>query len=96
MITVEEYVKETIAESFFQSGNFSKTKYFKIHLSDVLRLVTLWKYGGIYLDLDMIVLQRLDLWPKNFACLESKSYINNAVLGFDRNIGKNLSERIIQ
>lgn len=95
MITVEEYVKETIVESFIESGSFSKTNYLTAHLSDVLRLVTMWKYGGIYLDLDVIILQRLDLWSKNFACLENSKDINNAVLGFDRNIGKNLLETII-
>ena len=42
----------------------------KEHSSDVLRFLTLWKYGGTYLDLDFVILkwesQCVDQWfPKN-------------------------------
>ncbi|KAL6141722.1 hypothetical protein ACLB2K_060010 [Fragaria x ananassa] len=61
------------------------------NLSNVLRLAMLYKFGGIYLDIDVIVLKRLskmknvigaqtiDLQTGNW------SRLNNAVLVFDKN-----------
>lgn len=31
------------------------------------RLITLYKYGGVYFDLDFIIIQNLDYLPPNFA-----------------------------
>lgn len=36
------------------------------HLSDVLRAVTLLKYGGFYLDLDVVVQKSFDNLEENF------------------------------
>lgn len=57
-----------------------KSKYFTSHLSDVLRFLTLWKFGGIYLDMDMIVLKSLENFDANFACAESEVFVNAALL----------------
>ena len=35
----------------------ASSKFFYSHLTDAIRLVLLWKYGGIYVDFDFIVLK---------------------------------------
>lgn len=48
------------------------------------RLLTLWKFGGIYLDLDVIVLKNLDELPLNFGGAQSADLVANGVMGFSR------------
>jgi lactosylceramide 4-alpha-galactosyltransferase len=43
----------------------------------------LWKYGGTYFDLDMIVMKSLNTIPPNFACPESDEFMNGAILNFN-------------
>ena len=46
-----------------------KSNYWISHLSDVLRYVLLYKFGGIYLDLDVMVLNGLQHY-NNFVVTE--------------------------
>ncbi|XP_063977525.1 lactosylceramide 4-alpha-galactosyltransferase-like isoform X2 [Diachasmimorpha longicaudata] len=51
------------------------------HMADILRFITLWKYGGIYLDLDVLVMKSLE-GLRNFAGVEDWSCVAAGVLGF--------------
>ncbi len=58
--------------------------YFSIsHMSDLIRTALLYKYGGIYFDLDVIPLKRFDRFL-NTVALETKDGVNVAVLVFER------------
>lgn len=81
-------------EKLLASDKLSKSKFKLQHTSDVLRLLVLWKYGGTYLDTDVIVRKRIDL--KNFACPESADFMNGAVLNFDLLEGRNLIKVFIE
>lgn len=85
--------KDTPAESWFnevKKGNVDPGKIpFPQNLSNLLRLAVLHKYGGVYLDTDVIVLKKFsDL--KNTIGAQSVdtngnwSRLNNAVLVFDK------------
>nr|CAD7413275.1 unnamed protein product [Timema cristinae] len=54
-ITMKRYFSSTPLEKWFQEGNIARTMWPVQHSSDVLRYLTLWKYGGTYMDLDIIV-----------------------------------------
>eukprot|EP01036_Dinobryon_divergens_P031403 gene31403-40792_t len=63
------------------------------HLTDIIRLVVLWRYGGIYLDFDMLVLRPLTLFTNSFASqkdpqdsriTDSSDPLNFAVAIFDK------------
>ena len=54
-IFMEDYVKKTPLEDWYASGILRASKWPKSHMSDILRYLTLWKFGGIYLDLDVVV-----------------------------------------
>ncbi|XP_050504855.1 alpha-1,4-N-acetylglucosaminyltransferase-like [Diabrotica virgifera virgifera] len=49
---------------------------------DSFRYITLWKYGGIWIDLDMIVTKPLDDLPANFVGMESSKKVSTDILGF--------------
>lgn len=53
------------------------------HLSDGLRLLTLFKYGGYYFDLDVIQLRPISVMQTNFVVAEDGKKVGNTVLHFD-------------
>ena len=54
-IYINNYVKHTPLEEWYASGILRTSRWPRSHMSDILRYLTLWKYGGIYLDLDVVV-----------------------------------------
>uniref|UniRef100_T1GEV0 Alpha 1,4-glycosyltransferase domain-containing protein n=1 Tax=Megaselia scalaris TaxID=36166 RepID=T1GEV0_MEGSC len=77
------YTKNTPAENWFQSEVIFKSHYVTAHISDLLRLLTLWHWGGIYMDLDVIVKESFEEVPLNFAGAESDDTVANGVMSFD-------------
>ena len=49
----EQFLSGTPLQNF-SSGDARKSRYFVVNLADSLRVALLYKYGGIYVDLDMI------------------------------------------
>lgn len=55
-MNVDRYLKNTPVEDLWTSGRLLKSdnpKWRVSHLSDVLRFTTLWRFGGIYMDMDV-------------------------------------------
>lgn len=75
-------------EEFFRSKRLQRSEYRLEHTSDALRLLLLWKFGGTYLDMDMIVRKKLDSVQSNYACAKDDELINGAILNLDRNEGR--------
>lgn len=65
-------------------------------MSDFLRYLVLYKYGGIYLDLDVVVQKNLDELPANFCGIEKEELeiadLNVAVFGLQNKTGHHISE----
>lgn len=85
-------MKDTPAEKFYQSGELFTSKYLIEHMSDFLRYIVLYKFGGIYLDTDVIVQKNLDELPVNFLGKEARNgnsivSVNGAVLGIQDELG---------
>lgn len=49
----------------------------------IFRFLTLWKYGGIYLDLDVIVTKNLEELGTDFSGVESNTSVAAGILGFN-------------
>ena len=91
-VNLDAFVEKTPAKKFYQSGELFTSKYLVEHMSDFLRLLVLYKYGGIYLDMDVVVQKNMDDLPANF--LGKEAYegnnvggVNGALLGFQDEIG---------
>eukprot|EP00958_Prasinococcus_capsulatus_P000929 scaffold84_cov388-Prasinococcus_capsulatus_cf.AAC.5 len=63
--------------------------YFFSHITEIIRLATLYKYGGVYLDTDVVVMKELD-FLRNCVGTElsgehgEAKVLNGAVLMFDK------------
>lgn len=78
----EKYTKDTLVEELYSSGKIEYSDYPRSHASDVLRYLTMFKYGGIYLDLDVVVTKSLENLPPNYAGSESEKNVAAGVLNF--------------
>lgn len=78
--------KSTPLESWYESERFQKSRNHVEDLSDALRYLTLWRHGGIYLDLDVVVLRSLR-GLRNAVVLESERVPANGILFFDKGHG---------
>ena len=67
------------------------------HTSDVLRILTLYKYGGLYMDLDVLSIFPIRVIDrKNFVCLEGNNHFSNAIIRLDLNEGKKFSSAYVE
>jgi lactosylceramide 4-alpha-galactosyltransferase len=95
-VDLKSFSVGTPMENFIVSGALEKSKFRQSHTSDIMRMLLLWKFGGTYLDTDMIVRKKIDSVQSNFACAESEEYMNGAIINFDLKIGKKLIEIFIE
>ena len=56
-----------------------------LHEHGILRLLLLYKHGGMYLAENTIVLKAIDISQSNVLSLDSESYVNPWMLNFERN-----------
>ena len=67
-----DYIRYSKFWTLFERGTFNESAWSYVHFSDALRLVLLEKYGGFYLDSDIVTFRPLH-------CLRNAaSYINEA------------------
>lgn len=94
------YTNDTPADLWWQhhSGDLFASGYMSVHMSDLLRLVSLYRWGGIYMDLDFVVRRSFDQMPATFGSEEIPGYVANAMMGYGRHgvghmiVGELLSE----
>ena len=67
------------------SGRLNESRYPHVHLSDMLRIVLLERLGGLYLDLDVVVLRPLHCLNNTAAFLSYlPSWVENGVLTWEQ------------
>ena len=100
VIVIEDvglYFKDSPVEAWYRKGEWRTSEYRVQHMSDYIRIVSLQKGGGMYLDLDVITLRPYD-GPqfRNFVTGRSLKLngVLNGVLHFDR--GHRLIEKSLQ
>lgn len=82
-VDLNKYTKNTPLEGWYRTRQLQKSTYPNSHASDVLRYLSLWKYGGTYLDLDVVVMKNLESLGSNYAAAESQQDVAAGVLNFD-------------
>ncbi|KAL7741843.1 hypothetical protein ACLKA6_012061 [Drosophila palustris] len=79
-LNLMRYAEGTPIEDWLKGGQLFRSSYLIIHISDLLRLITLYRFGGIYMDLDVVVLRSLENVPLNYAGAESDTHVANGVM----------------
>ncbi|KAL7089689.1 hypothetical protein ACP275_13G199300 [Erythranthe tilingii] len=83
MPDLDELLRDTPTHIFASVWHdWKKTRHYPIHYSELIRLAALYKYGGIYLDSDILVLKPL-------------SELNNTVGYEDDSAGKTLNGAVM-
>ena len=81
-LTFEQYFADTPFEQWFRDARWQQSPHQVAHLSDYLRILSLWKGGGIYMDTDFVVLRSMQ-GLANFSCNESPHTTSNGLIGLD-------------
>ncbi|KAH8376752.1 hypothetical protein KR093_001151, partial [Drosophila rubida] len=82
-LNVWRYVRNTPVEDWIIRDNKFISSFPTEHTSDLLRLLTLHRFGGIYMDMDVVVLRNMENLPLNYVGTELDSIIVNSVMSFD-------------
>ncbi|XP_015597831.1 lactosylceramide 4-alpha-galactosyltransferase isoform X2 [Cephus cinctus] len=95
-IVIDDYLRNTPLAEWYASGVLKRSQWPKSHISDILRYLTLWKYGGIYLDLDVVVTSSLENLL-NFAGAEDREDVAAGVIGFSpTGLGHKLADECLR
>lgn len=87
MPNLDELLKDTPTHKFASIWfEWKKTKFYSTHYSELVRLAALYKYGGIYLDSDIVVLKPLSSLHNSVGMEDqlAGSSLNGAVMAFRR------------
>ncbi|CAO1941559.1 unnamed protein product [Urochloa humidicola] len=85
---LDELLESTPTQEFASVWyEWRQTKYYPLHYSELVRLAALYKYGGIYLDSDVIVLKPLTSLRNTIGAayhVPGNSSYSGAVLSFEK------------
>ena len=79
---VQDFIENSEAKNLWHKVQSSK--YYISHLSDILRVLILRKFGGIYLDLDALIIKPLPPAP-NFAGRPDTHHVACGLMKFQKN-----------
>ncbi|XP_010276181.1 PREDICTED: uncharacterized protein At4g19900 [Nelumbo nucifera] len=85
MPNLDELLKNTPTHVFASVWfEWRKTKFYSIHYSELIRLAALYKYGGLYIDSDVVVLKRLSSFNNSIGMEDQVdgSSLNGALMAF--------------
>ncbi|EDW03732.1 lactosylceramide 4-alpha-galactosyltransferase [Drosophila grimshawi] len=82
-LNLQKYATDTPVEDWIKKGYMLKGRYPMEHTSDLLRLISLYRYGGIYIDLDVVVLRSLEDVPLNYVGAFDNVTLGNGVLSVE-------------
>jgi lactosylceramide 4-alpha-galactosyltransferase len=96
-VHIAEYAKGSPMEKLVEQQPYNKSTWRIEHSSDVLRYLTLYKYGGIYLDTDTLVVKSLDSLVNNWAARESAWAVDAGALSFSKDpLGREIAKAAIK
>lgn len=88
------YSFETPLFDWLKGNQLFDSTYLFEHMSDIVRAMTLYKYGGYHFDLDVIVQKNIDGLGEDFIGDDWSTVVNGAVLHFNNyGIGREISQR---
>ncbi|KAJ8728397.1 hypothetical protein PYW08_016782 [Mythimna loreyi] len=95
-IHIGEYARNTPLEAMVASAPFNKSHFPLEHTSDILRYLTLYKWGGVYLDTDMLVVKSLTPLGNNWVAKQDSSFVNAAAIAISTDqLGRKLVEAVM-
>lgn len=81
-VSLGTYFFDTPLDGWYFCSAWNRGRYAVSHLSDALRFLTLYKFGGYYLDLDFVMLKPISHF-RNFVGAESELWLAAGALHVD-------------
>ncbi|KAG8244529.1 hypothetical protein J6590_019781 [Homalodisca vitripennis] len=82
MLDLAELFMRSIVEELYFNSRFEESRHPVEHVSDVIRLLVLWRFGGTYMDIDVVSIRPLDELGTNYAGWQDEFTIASGVLNF--------------
>ncbi|CAB3251866.1 unnamed protein product [Arctia plantaginis] len=94
-LKINQYGKGTIVEDIL-TNQLKQSAHPIEHAADILRIVTLHKFGGVYLDTDSILVRNLEALPPNWIAKEEDSQVSSGAMAITKDgFGRNLTTAIL-
>lgn len=91
------YSTDTPIYNWMRSNQLFESEFLFEHISDIVRTLTLFKYGGYHMDLDVIVQKNIDDLGEDFIPDDWEATVNGAVLHLNNfGIGREILERFFR
>ncbi|CAH0696326.1 unnamed protein product [Spodoptera exigua] len=95
-IHLPKYSNGTLVQSLLLNG-LKNSSYPEKHTADILKMLTLNKYGGVALETNMIVLRSLNDLPQNWILKRNEKYVAPGLMGFSKSeFGLNVTSEILK
>ncbi|CAB3251902.1 unnamed protein product [Arctia plantaginis] len=95
-ILFRDYAKNTPLDTMIATTPFYKSKWWIEHSSDIFRYLTLYKYGGIYLDTDMLVVKSLEPLGYNWVGRQDNLSVNGAAIALSLDkLGQRVAKALV-
>lgn len=85
-INLWRYANGTPAAEWLKTEELFKSRFLAHHMSDFLRYLTMLKFGGTYLDMDVVVRKKLEDLPPNYTGAQSADALGVGVMNFGRDV----------
>ncbi|XP_064541177.1 lactosylceramide 4-alpha-galactosyltransferase-like isoform X2 [Drosophila montana] len=82
-LNISNYARDTPIEDWIKKGDLLNSGFPMQHTADLLRLISLYRFGGIYLDMDVVVLRSLENVPLNYVGAHDNITLGNAVISLE-------------
>lgn len=91
-LNLTQYAEQTPLAEWMKTGELFRSVYVNSHTSDILRYLSLWKYTGTYLDLDIVILKSLNVLKPNYAGAESKNFVAAGIINLENDDGHEIAD----
>lgn len=95
-LNLTQYAAHTPLAEWIKSGELFRSDFLNSHTSDVLRYLSLWKYGGTYLDLDVVIIKPLSVLEPNYAGAESKTAVAAGIINLEGHQGHTIADMCVK
>lgn len=96
-INLWTYAANTPIEEWFSTDELFTSQFLNSHVSDFLRYLSLYKFGGTYLDLDVVVQKTFENLTANYAGAESMIDVAAGVINFQHEgIGHEIADMCVR
>lgn len=97
-VNIVDFVKNTPIENLLPSEIIEINKHWCLEsLAGMIKYLALYKYGGMYLDLDVITVKSFDSLSANWVAMQDSDLLGTVAFALSKNgIGRKISEDIIR